>query len=232
MSDVFRKQRLWFVAAALWTLIQAPFLSGPFRIDDPYHLEAARQMQRAPSDPYGFHINWDGTPKSAFATYASPLLVPGWLALWSRFFPQSEISLHLAMLPVSVVALLAFGLLAKSFEVRCSIAMALLACSPAFFLTTQVLMPDMPMLCLFLVAVTGARIYQRELSRFAAVVACVAGFCCPLAKYNGAVLLPVLMSLGFAAPRAGRAESHKIPIGRDQLKVAFPPGLIAIISAP
>src|SRR5512134_344713 len=103
-----RKQGLWISAAVLWTLIQLPYVSGPFRIDDPYHLEAAKQVRQAPGDPYGFEINWDGTPKSAFTTYASPPLVPGWLAVWSCFFPQNEVSLHLAMLPFSLVAMVTF----------------------------------------------------------------------------------------------------------------------------
>jgi Dolichyl-phosphate-mannose-protein mannosyltransferase len=235
------KHGLWIWAALLWTSVQLPFISGPFRIDDPYHLEASKQMQRAPGDPYGFRINWDGTPKSAFVTYASPPLVPAWLALWSRFFPENEVSLHVAMLPFSIVALVTLGVLARSFELRASIAMALLACSPAFFLTSQVLMPDMPMLCLFLLAVSGARLYQFNRSWSALLVACLAGFCCPLAKYNGAVLVPVLISLGLAGehrieaantwsgdrsvnqPR--RAWSGKGPQG-------FTPGMIAIISAP
>ena len=233
---LLRRHGLWIWAAALWTLVQIPYLSGPFRIDDPYHIEAARQLQRAPTDPYGFHINWDGTPKSAFVTYASPPLVPAWLAVWSCIFPQNEVSLHLAMLPFSLTALIVFGLLARSFGVRPWIAMALLACSPAFFLTSQVLMPDMPMLCLFLLAVTGARSYLRERNTSVAVVAFVAGFCCPLAKYNGAVLVPVLISLGFAAwpgREAASAKNGGDSASRwDRIRAAFPPGLVAIITAP
>jgi Dolichyl-phosphate-mannose-protein mannosyltransferase len=234
------KHGLWVWAAVLWTLVQLPFAAGPFRIDDPYHLEAARQVQRAPTDPYGFHINWDGTPKSAFATYASPPLVPAWLALWSCVFPQNEVSLHVAILPFSIVALVSFGLLAGSFGVRPSIAMALLACSPAFFLTSQVLMPDMPMLCLFLLAVTGARFYQLERSWRAALLASVAGFCCPLAKYNGAMLVPVLISIGLAgghdvatgntgtSARAADAPRRLLTWCRAR----FAPGMLAIIGAP
>ena len=154
--------------------------------------------------------------------------------LWSCIFPQNEVSLHVAMLPFSLIALVAFGLLAKSFGVRSAIAMALLACSPAFFLTSQVLMPDMPMLCLFLLAVTGARSYLRERNTSAAVVAFVAGFCCPLAKYNGAVLVPVLISLGFAAWPGSEAASAKnggdSPSRWHRIRAAFPPGLVAIIT--
>jgi len=236
------KHGLWIWAAALWTLVQLPYVSGPFRIDDPYHLEALKQMRRAPGDPYGFHINWDGTPKSAFVTYASPPLVPGWLALWSCFFPQNEVSLHLAMLPFSLVAMVTFGLLARTFEVRPAIAMALLACSPAFFLTSQVLMPDMPMLCLFLLAVTAARFYQLERSWSAALLAFVAGFCCPLAKYNGVMLVPVLIGLGLAGWHevgAGTGGSRdrsangcgSLWAGQGRRR-GFTTGMLAIISAP
>ena len=225
----------------LWTLVQLPFVSGPFRIDDPYHLEAAKQMRRAPGDPYGFQINWDGTPKSAFVTYASPPLVPAWLALWSCFFPQNEISLHVAMLPFSIVALVTFGVLARSFEVRPSIAIALLACSPAFFLASQVLMPDMPMLCLFLLAVTGARFYQLKQGWSAVFIACLAGFCCPLAKYNGAVLVPVLISIGLAGGRRlevrnsgsnERSANEPFSLWAGKGLHGFAPGMLAIVSAP
>ncbi len=243
LSGLFlRKQALWIWAAVLWTLVQLPYASGPFRIDDPYHLEALRQMRRAPDDPYGFQINWDGTPKSAFATYASPPLVPGWLALWSSIFPQNEVSLHLAMLPFSIIALVAFGLLARSFDVRPSIAMALLACSPAVFLTCQVLMPDMPMLCLFLLAVTGTRLYQLKPSWAAALLASIAGFCCPLAKYNGAVLVPVLICFGVvgwrqsklgSTPNSDRsAKGSGSSIAKRVSADGFTPGMAAIITAP
>ena len=185
----------------LWIFIQLPFAAGAFRIDDPYHLKAAEHLQTSPGDPYGFYINWNGTPEWAFRTYASPPLLPAWLALWSTVFPRNEISLHLAMLPFSVAALVGLGLLARSYRVDCGIAMALLACSPAFFLTSQVLMPDIVMLCLFLLAVAGARLYQSNGRASALAVACIAAFCCPLAKYNGVVVVPVLMCLALVRER-------------------------------
>ena len=66
MMDLFGKHRLLTWAGVLWILVQLPFVSGPFRVDDPYHLRAAQQMLKAPGDPYGFHINWSGTPEWAF----------------------------------------------------------------------------------------------------------------------------------------------------------------------
>jgi Dolichyl-phosphate-mannose-protein mannosyltransferase len=195
--------KLGFLWASLvvWIVIQLPFASGAFRIDEPYHLKAAEHLQSRPADPYGFYINWNGTPEWAFHTYASPPLVPEWLALWSRIFPRNEFSLHVSMLPFSVGALLAFGLLANSYGLDARLAMALLACSPAFFLTSQVVMPDIAMLCLFLVAVTGARLYQLNGRMEALLVAVIAAFSCPLAKYNGVVIVPVLICFALARPR-------------------------------
>ena len=194
-----KRKFVW--ACLLWIAIQLPFASGAFRIDEPYHLKAAQHLQTSPADPYGFYINWNGTPEWAFRTYASPPLMPEWLALWSRIFPWNEFSLHVGMLPFSVVALLAFGLLAGSYGLDTRVAMALLACSPAFFLTSQVAMPDIAMLSFFLVAVTGARLYQLNGRTAALLVAGIAAFCCPLAKYNGIVIVPVLICIALVRPR-------------------------------
>ena len=199
MPPAVKLRFLW--ASLLWIVIQLPFAPGAFRIDEPYHLKAAEHLQTNPADPYGFYINWNGTPEWAFRTYASPPLVPEWLALWSRILPWNELSLHVAMLPFSVAALLAFGLLADSYGLDGRVAMALLACSPAFFLTSQVVMPDIAMLCLFLVAVTGARLYQLNGRMETLLVAGIAAFSCPLAKYNGVVIVPVLICFALARPR-------------------------------
>src|SRR5262245_4465056 len=194
--------KLWFLCASmLWIVIQLPFDSGAFRIDEPYHLKAAEHVQARPADPYGFYINWNGTPEWAFHTYASPPLVPEWLAMWSRIFPRNEFSLHASMLPFSLVGMLAFGLLAESYGLDARIAMALLVCSPAFFLTSQVVMPDIAMVCLFLVAVTGARLYQLNGRTGVLLVAGFAAFACPLAKYNGVVIVPVLICFALGRPR-------------------------------
>ena len=69
-----------------------------------------------------------------------------------------------------------------------------------------------------------------------AMVAFVAGFCCPLAKYNGAVLVPVLISLGFAGRPGGEVANAKnggnSPSRWDRIRAGFPPGLVAILTAP
>ncbi len=185
----------------LWVAIQLPFLSSAFRIDDPYFLAVARQIYHHPLDPYGFQINWDGTPEWAFKTLANPPLVPAYLAAWHWLFPWNEVSFHLAVLPFSLIALYAFGLLARHFQVEPQVAQALLCCSPAFFLGSQVVMQDVPMLSLFLLAVSGTTLYEHRGRGLTLVVSFLAAFCCPLAKYNGLVLVPVLLALVLAGNR-------------------------------
>src|SRR2546426_9924897 len=55
----------------LWIVAQFPFLASAFRIDEPYFLAVAKQISLHPLDPYGFRINWDGTPEWAFKTSRS-----------------------------------------------------------------------------------------------------------------------------------------------------------------
>jgi hypothetical protein len=195
MSRLILTHRSQLLAAILWIAIQLPFLSSAFRIDDPYFLAATRQIYNHPLDPYGFRINWDGTTDWAFKTLANPPLVPAYLATWHCLFPWNEVSFHLAVLPFSLIALYAFGVLARHFNVDPLTSQALLCCSPAFFLGSQVVMQDVPMLSLFLLAVTCAILYEVQGSAVALFISSLSAFCCPLAKYNGLVLAPVLFAL-------------------------------------
>lgn len=201
MNRLVVADRHALLAMILWIAIQLPFLSSAFRIDDPYFLAVTRQIYRHPLNPYGFQINWDGTPEWAFKTLANPPLVPAYLAAWHCLFPWNEISFHVAVLPFSLIALYAFGLIAKHFNVDSVTSQALLCCSPAFFLGSQVLMQDVPMLSLFLLAVGCAMRYDTQGSPVAFFVSLLSAFCCPLAKYNGLVLVPVLLGLVLAGSR-------------------------------
>jgi 4-amino-4-deoxy-L-arabinose transferase-like glycosyltransferase len=201
----------------LFLLAQIPFLGTAFRIDEPNIIAIARQIARDPLAPYSFTINWIGTTHHAFDILANPPLVPAWLALWASGFGWSEISLHAAMLPFALLALIAVSSLARAGGAPEWAAALLLALSPAFFLGSQVVMPDVAMLSLFLLAVAAAERYHQTGSRAAAAIGFVAGLLCPVAKYNGILLVAVLgvlwlvrgrrplLALLAAAPIAGVA---------------------------
>ena len=189
----------------VWSVVQAFFLPTAFRIDEPNIIAIARQTATEPLDPYGFTINWNGTEESAFTTLANPPLVPAWLALWARVFGWSETSLHLAMLPFSLIALIAFGSIARDLKIASPvIAAAALACSPAFFLSAQVVMPDIAMVALLgsSVALTLRYLATNSASIFALAALCAA--LTPLMKYNGVVLTVVLAGFCVVAPQRRR----------------------------
>ena len=186
-------RRALIAVLAAFVLLQIPFLTGAFRIDDTNILAIARQITRAPLDPYGFTFNWTGTSRPAFDILANPPLAPALIAMWATLFGWSEISLHVLTLLFALVAI------AAMFSIRRDIvAAALLAASPAFFVSTQTVMPDMLMLALLLVAVAAA---LRD--RF--TLAFIAGFLVPIAKYNGVIAVAVLAAVAIMSKERRRS---------------------------
>ena len=164
-------------------LLQIPFLSGAFRIDDTNILAIAKQISHTPLDPYGFTFNWTGASRPAFEILANPPLAPALIAIWAAVFGWSEVSLHVLTMLFALAAITAL------FSIRRDIvAAALLASSPAFFVSTQTVMPDMLMLALLLIAVAAA-IHDRPALAF------MAGFLVPIAKYNGVIAVVILATI-------------------------------------
>jgi 4-amino-4-deoxy-L-arabinose transferase-like glycosyltransferase len=207
-----RRQLGWVIAA--WVLVQLPFLPTAFRIDEPNILAIARQIAREPLDPYGFTINWNGTTESAFTTLANPPLFPAILAGWAAIAGWSETAMHLAVLPFSVMALLALASLAKIVGLNPALAAFLGACSPALFLGSQVVMPDVSMVALLCAALAAAFRYLESGSRRALFVAILCAFAAPLMKYNAVALVPALGMAAFVARqrRAGLVVVATAPL--------------------
>src|SRR5579885_2723610 len=110
---------------AAFVQLQPPFLNGAFRVDDTNILAIAKQIARAPLDPYGFTFNWTGTSRPAFDILANPPLAPFLIAGWAAIFGWSEISLHVLTLLFALAAIAAFFRITRSV-----LATALLAASP------------------------------------------------------------------------------------------------------
>ena len=97
MPVTFRARNL-VPLLAVFVALQLPFLTGAFRIDDTNILAIAKQIARAPFDPYGFDFNWTGTARPAFDILANPPLAPALIAGWAGIFGWSEVSLHILTL--------------------------------------------------------------------------------------------------------------------------------------
>ncbi len=191
MPVTFRARNL-VPLLAVFVALQLPFLTGAFRIDDTNILAIAKQIARAPFDPYGFDFNWTGTARPAFDILANPPLVPALIAGWAGIFGWSEVSLHALTLLFALLAIAAF------YSIRGDdLGAALLASSPAFFISSQTVMPDMLMLALMLGAVAAAMRYRDD-GRLAPI-AFACGFFAPIAKYNAVILVALLATIAFTA---------------------------------
>lgn len=180
-----RKFLLLLIATFL--ALQLPFVPTAFRVDEPTFIRLGQQAERSPADPYGFQINWLGLDEEAFHVLANPPGVPLWLAAAGRTFGWSETSLHLSMLPFGVLALVGIWILAGELGVDRRAAALLTAVSPAFFLGSQVVMPDVAMLAMMNLAVGLALRYRRTGSGLAAALGGLCGSLAPVVKYNGVI---------------------------------------------
>src|SRR5216683_1002389 len=109
----------------VFALLQLPFLSGAFRLDDTNVLAIAKQIARAPLDPYGFTFNWTGTARPAFDILANPPLAPALIAAWASLFGWSEVALHIMTLLLGVAALAAMAAIAVREEISPPLAAAM-----------------------------------------------------------------------------------------------------------
>jgi hypothetical protein len=190
-----------WVLCLFWFLSQLPFLSSAFRIDEPYYLWVAEHILRFPLDPYGGLINWYGSPRSVFETLPNPPLIPYCLAVWLKFFSASETSVHLFAMGFSALALHGFDRIARFFKIDRLCALFLLICSPGFLLGSQVAMLDIPMLALLLIAIGYSLEYDDTGRPVALMIALVSSFLCPLAKYGGLLLVPVVLCWSIVSRR-------------------------------
>src|SRR5258706_942334 len=94
------------IVLAAFVVVQLPFLRTAFRVDDTNILAIARQIAKAPLDPYFFNFNWTGTPRAAFDILANPPLVPALLAGWAWGFGLRAITLNALNLLFALRALL------------------------------------------------------------------------------------------------------------------------------
>jgi hypothetical protein len=89
---------LWagtLAAVAIGLAGTTTFLTKAFHIDDVLYLEVARQILRAPWDPYGAMVRWEESPESLFDADYNPPLWSYMLAVGMVIVGERELYLHL-----------------------------------------------------------------------------------------------------------------------------------------
>lgn len=172
-----------------------PFVNKPFNIDDPLFIWAAKHIQHNPLDFYGFDVNWYKKVMPMASVTKNPPLFSYYLAGIGILFGWSELAMHLAMM----VPLVALGLgtfrLAGQLDAKPIQATLISICTPAVMVSGASVMCDVPMVALWVWAVSfwidgNEDPYHNWLLVAAGFMIAAAG----LTKYFGASLVPLLAS--------------------------------------
>ena len=194
-----------------------PFVNKPFNIDDPLFIWAAKHIQSDPLNFYGFNVNWYRSVESMAVITKNPPLFSYYLAIVGGAFGWSEAAMHLAvMLQIMALTLGTFRL-AGQFGVPPLKATLISICTPAVMVSGTTVMCDVPMVALWVWAVSFWIDGNEASSRnnwflFAAgLLIAAAG----LTKYFGASLIPLLAaySLVRRTPATRWLPYLMIPVG-------------------
>ncbi len=173
--------------------ITLPFVTQAFHIDDPTFIAIARQIVRDPWRPYSFSINWLATERPAFEVLANPPLIPAYIALVTALLGEREVVLHLAFIPIALLATWGVWRCATCFVRHPGIATACYLVTPAFVVSSHTLMPDIALVALASHAVASfVSGFRDRRSGQIALGATLAGMAC-LTRYNGLVLIPLFL---------------------------------------
>ncbi len=170
--------RLWAgrrplaVLLTVVVLVQLAFaLVSAFNIDDPIYLRLMRNIDRAPLNPMGEPVLWDGQVSTDMMSHSHPPLV---VYLMYPFYKlggeDPEWSLHLGFILFSLLLVTAVWCLAEFFALPPFPAAFLAFFSPAVFTVSHTVMMDLPALALGVTGVAAAFRGLRD-NRPAAVLA-------------------------------------------------------------
>ena len=172
----------------------APFLGKPFHIDDPMYLWAAEHITRAPLDFYGLEVNWYGSFAPMYELNNNPPLVSFYLALVGALLGWSELALHAGMLLPAVAAVLGTYALARRLCAAPLLAALASWLTPGMLVSATTLMSDVLMLALWCWAAALWVAGLDEGRRWHLLAGALLAGLCPLAKYFGLALLPLLFA--------------------------------------
>jgi len=169
-----------------------PFVGKPFHIDDPMYLWAAQHITSDPLHFYDFDVNWYGSFAPMYEVNKNPPLVSFYLAAVGLLLGWSEVALHLGMLLPAIA--LAFGVQALARQLGARPLMAALTAwvTPVVLVSATTLMSDVLMLSVWCWAATLWIDGIDRGSRGRLIAGAVLLGLCPLIKYFGLALLPLL----------------------------------------
>lgn len=202
------------VLAAVVSGLLLPFINKPFNVDDPFYLKAAEQFAKDPLRPYSYSINWSGELRDAWqkteATF--PPLVTAYTALVVKVFGEKEWALHLCFMIFPLAAALAMYFIAKKYTTKPLFPALLFSASPAFLVSSTSIMLDVP-LCALMLSSVAVFIYGVDKDNGPQLLlgSVIAGLAI-LAKYSGAIVIPVILCYLFVSKKMKYAGYAAVPV--------------------
>ena len=204
-SHVYRKRKtLWDIAALVIVVatLLFPFAGKAFNIDDPLFIWAAQQIIDHPNDFYGFLVNWYGHEMPMYDVMKNPPLTSYFIALVAFLFGLGEVPLHMSFLAFAVAATIGIYFLARELCPKPLLATLAGILNPAFVVSSNTVMCDIPMLAFWIWAVVfwiyGLKRDSLLLLVTSAVLICFSA----LNKYFGISLVPLLFAYSLAEKRS------------------------------
>jgi 4-amino-4-deoxy-L-arabinose transferase-like glycosyltransferase len=176
----------------LTLLCLLPFMGKAFHIDDPLFVWAAQQITKHPFDPYGFKVIWSTTLMPMAEVTKNPPLGAYFGALIGSIAGWSERAMHIGFLLPALTLVLATYHLARRFTSSAWIAAAATLLTPGFMICSSGVMCDTMMLAIWVVAVL---FWIKGLEPFSPgylLASAILMAACPLTKYFGMALVPLL----------------------------------------
>lgn len=182
------------LVCAVTAVLLLPFAGKAFHIDDPLFIWTARQIAEEPGDFYGFAVNWDDVEKTMAEVTQNPPLTSYYIALVASVAGWSETALHLAFLIPALALSAGAFLLARRLCDRPALAALAGVLTPVFLVSATTVMSDVPMLAVWVWATVlwmrGLEDGRTPALAGAAILMAV----CPLFKYFGVSLVPLLLT--------------------------------------
>lgn len=167
------------------------FINKALHIDDPFTIYMAKAVN---SDFF----------KPALSFFSNPPFLGYYYAPIIQIFGEKEPWLHIFYFPFWILAIVAMFFLCQRFANRSLFPLLFLISTPAFIISSQGIMFDMPLLGFFLAAIT-AFIYGLDRDNdLLLVLSGIFAAIAILTKYSGLLLIPIL--LVYAMLNSGREK--------------------------
>ena len=190
------------VIGVILVVCLGPFVNKALQTDDPLFVWSAQQIQKHPTDFFGFEVSWAGPMLPMWLANCNPPLASYLLALAATLFGWSEAVLHGAFLAMAFAAGAGIYQLARLWCERALLATVLALLTPVFLVSSTTLMCDVPMLAIWIWAVVlWERALQREQAWWRFIAAGGLMGLAVLTKYSAITLLPLLPLLAVLRTR-------------------------------